>query len=94
MRYPHLILRKQLIKSILYLNNDNINSVIDKTENILSAVPTSDVKNTIDKVNNLTDLFSSWLSIVGWIVITLVSIFVLSYVFFLIIEKRHSSNSP
>ncbi|MAD57132.1 MAG: hypothetical protein CMK44_00985 [Porticoccus sp.] len=76
------------------LDNDNINSVIDKTDNILSAVPTSEIKIAIDQVKDLTNLFSSWLAIVGWIVITLVSIFVLSYVFFIIIEKRHSSNSP
>ena len=91
---PASDIKETINKINTVLNNDNINSVINKTENILSAVPTSDVKNTIDKVNNLTDLFSSRLSIVGWIVITLVSIFVLSYVFFLIIEKRHSSNSP
>ena len=33
------------------LSNDNIDSIIDKTDNILSAVPTSDIKDTIDRIN-------------------------------------------
>lgn len=62
------------------LDNDNINSVIDKTDDILSAVPTSDITDAMDLVKELTGLFSWW-KIGLWIVIILVSIFVLSFIF-------------
>ena len=39
---------KKLLKSDL---NTHIDSIIDKTDNILSAVPTSDIKDTIDRIN-------------------------------------------
>ena len=76
------------IKSIL--SNDKIDSVIDKTDNILSAVPTSEIKIAIDQVKDLKNLFSSWGAIVGWIVITLVSIFALSFGFVYFIEKKRN----